>query len=71
MSKKRISLNQNSYPLVSDLHEEFLKVKEIHGASAATIKTYRGTFKRIQDFIGQDATINQLNNIFYQVFKKF
>lgn len=71
MSKKRISLNQNSYPLISELHEEFLKEKELHGASDATIKTYRGSFKKIQLYIGKDATINQLDNIFLTSFIKY
>lgn len=68
MSKKRISLNPNSYPLISELREEYLRIKEIHGASEATIKTYRGTFKKIQDFIGKDTTINQLDNNFLTSF---
>lgn len=68
MSKKRIKPNENSYPLISDLHKDYLLEKEIHGASKATIKTYQGSFKKIQDYIGKDATINQLNSIFLTSF---
>lgn len=61
MSKKKISLNENSSPLITELYDEFLKEKEVHGASKATIETYRGTFKRITTFIGKETTINQLD----------
>lgn len=68
MSKKKISLNENSYPLITELHTEFLKEKEIHGASKATIETYRGTFKRITSYIGKNTTINQLDKNFVTSF---
>lgn len=68
MSKKRISLNENSYPSISELQIEFLKEKEIHGASKATIETYKGSFKKITTFIGKEATINQLDKNFVTSF---
>ena len=71
MSKTKLSYNSNSHPLVSDLMTEFLYEKEIHGASPATIKTYKGTFKRILDYINSDTTINQLDKKFVTSFINF